>query len=139
MVWNNVAYSLADHNLQLDKAQQYAESAVSAVAANLRNIDLSRVSLDELNQVASIGTFWDTLGGVYFQKGDLASAERYIRASWTLNQHGEVGDHLAQILEKRGQKDNAIQMYALALAATRPIPETRGRMSSLSGNDAKIN
>jgi Flp pilus assembly protein TadD len=138
MVWNNVAYSLADHNLQLDKAQQYAESAVSAVAANLRNIDLSHISLDELNQVTSIGTFWDTLGWVYFQKGDLASAERYVRASWILNQHGEVGDHLAQILEKRGQKDDAVHMFALALAATRPIPETRGRMTSLAGNDVKI-
>jgi hypothetical protein len=108
------------------------------VAATLRNIDLSHVSLDELNQVTSIGTFWDTLGWVYFQKGDLESAARYIRASWMLNQHGEVGDHLAQIFEKRGQKDDAIHMYALALAATRPIPETRGRMTSLAGNDAKI-
>ena len=138
LVWNNVAYSLADHNLQLDKAQQYAESAVAAVAANLRNIDLSHVSLDELNQVASIGTFWDTLGWVYFQKGDLAAAERYIRASWMLNQHGEVGDHLAQIFERRGQKDEAIRAYALALAAKRPIPETRGRLSTLSGTDANI-
>jgi Flp pilus assembly protein TadD/transglutaminase-like putative cysteine protease len=138
MVWNNVAYALADHNLQLDRAQRYAESAIAAVDASLRNIDLSHVSLDELNQVGSIGTFWDTLGWVYFQKGDLATAERYIYASWALNQHGEVGDHLAQIYEKHGQKDDAIQMYALALAATRPIPETRGRMSVLAGSDSKI-
>ena len=40
LVWNNVAYNLADNPLELDKAQQYAESAVSATAANLRNVDL---------------------------------------------------------------------------------------------------
>ncbi len=47
-VWNNVAYNLAEHQIELDKAQQYAESAVSATTANLRNIDLSHLSLGDL-------------------------------------------------------------------------------------------
>ena len=62
-----MAYDLAEHNIELDKAAQYAESAISATAANLRNIDLS-ISLDHLNEVASIGAYWDTLGWVYFAK-----------------------------------------------------------------------
>jgi tetratricopeptide (TPR) repeat protein/transglutaminase-like putative cysteine protease len=138
VVWNNVAYSLADHNIELDKAQQYAESAISATAANLRNTDLPRLTLDDLGRVQSIGAYWDTLGWVYFQKGDLPMAERYIRASWMLNQHGEVGDHLAQIYEKRGDKNAAIHTYVLAMATTHTIPETRGRLASLLGDDKKI-
>lgn len=137
-VWNNVAYNLADHKLDLDKAQQYAESAVSATAANLRNVELAHLTLDDLNEVQSIGAYWDTLGWVYFQKNDLDTAEKFVRASWLLNQHGEVGDHLAQIAEKRGQKDAAIMhLYALAIAAPHSVPETRARLASLLGVDIK--
>ncbi len=137
-VWNNIAYSLADHKLELDKAQQYAESAVSATAANLRTIDLAHVTLDQMGEVASIGSYWDTLGWVYFQQGDLARAERYIEAAWTVNQHGEVEDHLAQIYGKLGQKDRAIHAYALALAAPHVVPETRARLILLLGGNAQI-
>jgi Flp pilus assembly protein TadD/transglutaminase-like putative cysteine protease len=137
-VWNNVAYALAEHNLELDKAAQYAESAIAATAANLRNVELARLSLDDLNQVASIGVYWDTLGWVNFRKGDLDQAERYIRAAWLLNQHGEVGDHLAQIYEKRGDKQQAARMYAEAIAAPHAVPETRARLIVLLGGNAGI-
>ncbi|HEY4950739.1 MAG TPA: DUF3857 domain-containing protein [Candidatus Acidoferrales bacterium] len=138
VVWNNVAYALAEHNLELDKAAQYAESAIAATAANLRNIELARLSRDDLNQVSSIGVYWDTLGWVNFRKGDLDQAERYIRAAWLLNQHGEVGDHLAQIYEKRGEKDQAARMYAEAIAAPHAVPETRARLIVLLGGNSGI-
>ena len=48
-------------------------------------------------------------------------------------QHGEVGDHLAQIYEKKGEKEKAIQMYAQALAGYKPLPETRARLAALLG------
>ncbi len=137
-VWNNVAYNLADYSLELDKALQYAESAVSATAASLRNVELSNLSLDNLNAVASIGAYWDTLGWVYFQKGDDAKALDFVQASWLLNQHGEVGDHLAQIYQKRGEKDRAIHMFALALAAPHSVPETRARLVILLGGNTGI-
>jgi Flp pilus assembly protein TadD len=137
-VWNNVAYNLADHSLELDKALQYAESAVSTSAASLRNVELSNLSLDNLNAVASIGAYWDTLGWVYFQKGDYAKALDFVQASWLLNQHGEVGDHLAQIYQKRGEKDRAIHMFALAIAAPHSVPETRARLVILLGGNTGI-
>ncbi len=137
-VWNNVAFNLAEHKLDLDKAQQYAESAVSATAANLRNIELSNLTLENLNAVASIGAYWDTLGWVYFQKGDEAKALEFIQSAWLLNQHGEVGDHLAQIYERRHEKERAIQMYALAIAAPHSVPDTRARLVILLGGNAGI-
>src|ERR1700751_2912674 len=88
-VWNNVAYNLADHSFELDKALQYAESAVSTTAVSLRNIELSNLSPDNLSAVASIGAYWDTLGWVYFEKGDEANALDFIQASWLPNPHGE--------------------------------------------------
>jgi Flp pilus assembly protein TadD/transglutaminase-like putative cysteine protease len=137
LVWNNVAYNLADHQLELDKAMQYAESAISATTANLRNIELAHLTIQDLGQVASLGAYWDTLGWIYFQKGDLEKAICYVNASWLLNQHGEVADHLAQIYEKSGRANAAIHSYALAIAAEHPVPETRRRLATLLKTDTK--
>ncbi|MGA7090754.1 MAG: DUF3857 domain-containing protein [Candidatus Acidiferrales bacterium] len=139
MIWNNVAYSLADNHLQLDRALQYAQSAVATTAANLRNADLAHLTLTDLGQVQSLGAYWDTLGWVYFQKGDLANAEKFVRAAWMLDLHGEVADHLAQILAKRGQKDQAIQTFALALVAPHTVPETHARLAALLDPNLKSN
>jgi tetratricopeptide (TPR) repeat protein len=136
-VWNDVAYYLAEDKLELDRAQQYAESAVSATSAALRNADLDRLTMKEMLQVSSLAAYWDTLGWVYFQRGDLAKAEKYVRASWLLDFHGEVGDHLGQIYEKQGRKQEAIRTYAQAASATRPVPETQGHLAALVGDEKR--
>ena len=137
-VWNNVAYQLSLKKVRLDRAQQYAESAVAATAAALRNVQLDRLSMNDLRNVSGLAAYWDTLGWVHFQRGDLEKAEQYIYASWLLDQHGEVGDHLAQIYEKRGEKEKALRTYAQALAATRPVPETHARLAALVGGKEKV-
>jgi hypothetical protein len=137
-VLNNVAYNLAAERIELDEAQQYAESAVSTVEGILQSVEFSRLKDADFGTVATIGNYWDTLGWVYARKGDLDSAERFIRAAWLLDERGEVGDHLAQIYEKRGQKDLAVHMYAVAVAASHPDPETRARLTLLLGGNARI-
>jgi len=137
LVWNNIAYQLSLKGSHLDRAQQYSETAVSATAAALRNITLDGLTQQELPLVSSLIAYWDTLGWVHFAEGDLDKAEKYVGAAWSLGHHGEVGDHLAQIYEKRGEKDRALQTYALSLNGLRPIPETRTRLASLAGGDAK--
>jgi tetratricopeptide (TPR) repeat protein len=135
MTWNNVAYYLSLGNLHLDKAQQYAESAVASVATELRNAELDRLTLENLTSVNSIGSYWDTLGWVHFKKGNLDLAEKYVMASWLLGQHSEVGEHLGQISEKRGKKEEAIRWYALAAVGYRPVPEARENLTRLAGQD----
>jgi len=137
LVWNNIAYQLSLRGSHLDRAQQYAESAVSATAAALRNVSLDRLTQKDLPLVPSLIAYWDTLGWVQFGEGHLDKAEKYIAAAWELGHHGEVGDHLGQIYEKRGQKDLALRTYALSMNGLRPIPETKGRLASLAGGDAK--
>jgi tetratricopeptide (TPR) repeat protein len=137
-VWNNIAYDLADAKVELDKAQQYAESAVTSTSADLRNVALAHLTIDQLGEVASIANYWDTLGWVYFQQSDLTKAGRYIRSSWLLSQRGEVADHLAQVYEKQGNKDRAANMYAMAMAAPHSVPETRSRLMLVLGGNEKI-
>ncbi len=137
-VWNDIAYQLSLKQVHLDRAQQYAESAVTAIANALRNLTLDQLSDRDLALVSELDANWDTLGWVYFARGDLAKAEKYVNAAWLLGEHGEVGDHLAQIYEKRGRKDEAINTYAMALSGIRPTLETRGRLAALVGGEAKV-
>jgi tetratricopeptide (TPR) repeat protein/transglutaminase-like putative cysteine protease len=140
-VWNEIAHNLAENKLDLAKAQQYAQSAVSTTAASLRKLDLRHVAPDDLRDVASLGAYWDTLGWVYAQSGDpekLKTASRYINAAWLLTLDGEAGDHLARIHERLGEKEQAIRAYALALAAPHSDPDTRARLTLLLGGNAQI-
>jgi tetratricopeptide (TPR) repeat protein/transglutaminase-like putative cysteine protease len=139
--WNNIAYQLALKGVELERAQQYAESAVSTAAAVSRNLTLNQVTMRELAVVVSLSAYWDTLGWVYFAKGDLDRAETLVSASWFLDQRSEVGDHLGQIYEKQGKTEEAIHAYALAANAERATRETRRRLGALMdgvGAEAKV-
>jgi tetratricopeptide (TPR) repeat protein len=136
--WNDIAYELALRGVHLDRAQQYAESAVSSSTAASRTLDIARADNKAMAVVQSLAPYWDTLGWVYFVRGDAARAVPLVEAAWRLGQHGEVGDHLAQIYEKLGRRQDAIRTYALALAAERPPPDTRDRLARLIGDKAKI-
>jgi tetratricopeptide (TPR) repeat protein len=132
-MWNDVAYELASKRVELDRALRYAESAVAATTAASRNLSVDKITDRDLGVVRSLAAYWDTLGWVHFMSGDTDRAEPFVRASWLLAGHAEVGDHLAQISEKRGERDEAIRMYALALHAERPLPETTDRLAALVG------
>lgn len=132
-VWNNVAYELSVNRVHLERARQYAESAVAATAAELRNVELSRVTMNDMRKISALASYWDTLGWIHFQNGDLDKAEKYVRAAWLLDFHGEVGDHLGQIREKRGDKDGAIRYYVFAWRGTRPVAESLERLAALAG------
>ena len=130
-IWNNVAYELSTHRTHLDKALTYAESAISATEAGLRNVNVDHITLNDVGLVMSIGSYWDTLGWVYFQNNQLEKAKRYIEAAWLLDQHSEVGDHLGQLYEKLGRKQDAIRHYAMASSANHKVPEAEQHLKSL--------
>jgi Flp pilus assembly protein TadD len=133
-VWNNIAYQLSLKKARLELAQQYAESAVATTAAASRNLTLDHAALRDLYLTEQMANYWDTLGWVYFAKGDVEKAEKYVLAAWQLGGHGEVGQHLAEIYEKKGQKKLAIETYARSLQATRPTPESREKLAALVGD-----
>lgn len=138
-VWNGVAYEMSLKKIELDRALQYAESAVTSTAAMLRNMTLDGNEIQQQALVSSLAASWDTLGWVYFERGDTAKAEKYLAAAWQLSQSGEVGDHLGQLYQKLGQTEKAEHFYALSMASPRPYEETRPRLAALLGSDAKVN
>jgi tetratricopeptide (TPR) repeat protein len=137
-ILNEVALNLAEQKLALDKAQRYAEVAIADATGNLRSVDLAHLTDQALAQIEAIASYWDTLGWIYFQRGDPDRALRYIRAAWALSENGEVGDHLARIYEKSGDKQQAVHACALALAAPHALADTRARLTLLLGGNAQI-
>ena len=135
LVLNDIAYYLAVEGVQLDKAVQYAESAVASVANSLRNVEVGNLTIDDLHNVSSLAAYWDTLGWVYYQKGDLDAAEKYLKAAWALQQHSEVGHHVGAVAEKRGNKQEAIRLYAQGAVADRVMPEAREGLLKLTAPD----
>lgn len=133
LVANDIAYALANKKVALDRAKEYADAAVAPTEKLLSQMDLQHVTANDLVGMNALPAFWDTLGWVYFQQGKSALAEPLIEAAWRLNQTGDVGDHLAQIYEARGEKQLAIRAYEEALAAGTASTETRERLKKLLG------
>jgi len=131
---NNVAYALADANVELDLAQQYGEKALAqAEASSMKAADDS----EGLKSARQLGAVWDTVGWIYFRRGEYQEALAYVRAAWVLGQHAADGDHLGQIYEKLNMKPEAVHAYKLALAATGGnSPELRKRYEKLAGGKA---
>jgi tetratricopeptide (TPR) repeat protein len=114
---NNVAFELADTNAKLPEALGYAEKAVREQEETSQTLKLAQLTMEDLRGTQQIGSYWDTLGWAHFRLGHLDQAEKYIRASWLLSQRPDVADHLGQVYEQQHNRETAIHMYRLALAA----------------------
>ena len=108
---NNVAYSLADMNVGLDLAQECGERSLHRAEAESMLANSPESGFAATQQ---LGYIWDTVGWIYFRRGDYEKALPYVRASWLLSQDSPVGDHLGQIYAKLGKTQEAAHTYRLA-------------------------
>ena len=135
-VWNAVARDLADHKLELDKAEKYAEAAAASVAT--AQVDVAHVPPDLFIVEAKLARYWDTLGWIRFQKDNLEAAQRYFHSAWILNPDGAIAFHLARVSKSAPIETHAIRTYALALIAPNPDAEAQARLTLLLGGNSDI-
>lgn len=139
---NTVAYEMAEMNVHLDRAETLVQTAIAKVSADTNTTALGSLSATDTGRVCNLAAYWDTLGWIKFQAGDMPQAEKYIAAAWGLCEFTEIGDHLGQIYEKEGRKTDAIRQYEFTLGKLYAMPETRPRLSALlppgTDLDAKI-
>lgn len=141
VVNNDIAYTLAEHKVALDRAERYANSAVHSTEATVANVDLQHLNGNNLEAMSALPAFWDTLGWVYFRQGKITAAEQQISAAWRLNQMSDVANHLGQIYEARGKEQQAVVALAESLAAGNAPAGTREELRKLLGpaaSDAAI-
>ncbi len=71
LTWNNIAYSLAEQNVQLERADKYADAAIDAMQTQLRDVRLDSLRLQDLAAALFLYEIWDTKGWIAFKRGDL--------------------------------------------------------------------
>ncbi len=128
---NNAAYALTETDTDLALAKEYGERSVASLEDEAKKTTIPTLTDEELGHMNALCSVWDTLGWVYFHQGDLAKAERYIRAAWLLGQGATEADHLGQIYERQGKRQAAVHAYRLALARDSRQDETRARLEKL--------
>jgi tetratricopeptide (TPR) repeat protein len=113
--FNDVAYKMANADLKLPLALDYAKKAVRRVEEESQKITLPELKVAHLREIFALAAYWDTLGWVEERMSNLAPAEQYLRASWDLTQDGVVAGHLCHLYSRTHQTANAIQMCRLAV------------------------
>jgi tetratricopeptide (TPR) repeat protein len=114
---NSVAYELAEKKKSLPLALEYAEKAVRAEEEQSSKVQIAQLQPLEFTMSTRLAAYWDTLGWVHFQMGNVDAAEKYLKAAWAISQSADIGDHLGQVYEKRGSKRQAVHAYSLAFEA----------------------
>ncbi|MEP6645367.1 MAG: tetratricopeptide repeat protein, partial [Acidobacteriaceae bacterium] len=136
-IWNNLAYLLAKHDLQLDRAQRYSESAVQSVEARLRTMEVRTLTRSDVDSVDTLAADWDTLGLIHFKRSHFATAEAYISAAWTLTQSGTAAFHLGQVYEAEKRLDDAKLMYACAQNSHEIVTDLRPLLNGLVSSQSE--
>lgn len=110
LVLNNFAYSLAERNIQLDRAREMAEKAVAAKPDN--------------------SSYLDTMGWVYFRLEDYKEAAEYVKKAI---EKGEVSavvyEHLGDIYFKMNNKKEALEQWNIALHLDENNQQLRDKIS----------
>lgn len=136
--WNEVAYEMAADKLDLPQAEKYARSAIDAVALLMRDASLEHINKAYVFRTQQLAMYWDTLGWARFQNGNVQEAEKYVQSALMLGPGSIISDHLGQIYEKQGRKEDAIRMCQLALAGDAPAVATRERLAALVPPETNI-
>jgi tetratricopeptide (TPR) repeat protein len=96
LVLNNYAYSLAERDVNLERALEMSQKAVDVQPEN--------------------ASYLDTIGWIYFRLARYAEAEKYIKQAISKGEaNAVVYEHLGDIYYRMNQKDLAIEHWNMAL------------------------
>ena len=116
-VLNDAGYVLAETGLDLPYAEEVSRKSIEVLEAKTAAITPAEVNSNAFAQSRLLIAAWDTLGWVLFREGKLDQAEPLIISGWRNALVPEAGDHLGQVYEAMGKKENAISAYRLAAAS----------------------
>jgi tetratricopeptide (TPR) repeat protein len=143
--FNDAAYEMANADVQLPLALDYAKKAVRAAEDESEKITLADLKEEDLRKIEKLASYWDTLGWVNARMSNLEIAGEYLRAAWKLTQDGTVASHLCQVYEREHKIASAIDMcrravYRLPLSgglalsqAGTEMDQTKKRLDHLMG------
>jgi tetratricopeptide (TPR) repeat protein len=118
---NDSAYILADAGLELGLAESGTRIAMRKLEEESKSW-----TMDEDPQLLNkkrnlIVAVWDTMGWTLYREGKLDDAENYLKAAWLNEQSADIGEHLAEVKAAKGNKNDALMQYELAIATISPV------------------
>lgn len=142
---NTAAYLLAEHKSFLDLAESWSQRSIDVVEKELNNSTLPNVQSGTWALVARLAHYWDTMGWIKFQQGNMDAAEKYLLAAWQITDELIVGLHLGRIYEAQDRQNEAAEIYVAALSKVPPngtlsddAKETRKRVADILGGDSQV-
>ena len=116
-ILNDAGYVLAEAGLDLSYAEEVSRKSITVLEAKTAAITPAEVNSNAFAQSRLLIASWDTLGWILFREGKLEEAEPLIVAGWRNALVPESGDHLGQVYEAMGKKEQALSAYRLAAAS----------------------
>jgi Flp pilus assembly protein TadD len=117
MVLNNAAYTLSETGMDLPIAEDASRRSIAKYEEKSAAVTTETANSSAFSDAQVLVAAWDTLGWILFEEGKLDQAWPLVSATWRAGLQAESGDHLGQIDEAAGHKDEAAADYALAQAA----------------------
>jgi tetratricopeptide (TPR) repeat protein/transglutaminase-like putative cysteine protease len=95
--------------------------------------EFERLGSSAFHAMDLVALAWSRIGWAKYQQGEYLDAMQFLNCSWLLSQSGTVGNRLASVLEKEGQRQQARHVLALAIAAGGgEVAASRERLLKLS-------
>jgi transglutaminase-like putative cysteine protease/tetratricopeptide (TPR) repeat protein len=116
-ILNDAGYVLAEAGLDLPYAEEVSRKSIAVLEAKTAAITPAEVNSNAFAQSRLLIASWDTLGWILFREGKVEEAEPLIVAGWRNALVPESGDHLGQVYEAMGKKEEALSAYRLAAAS----------------------
>jgi tetratricopeptide (TPR) repeat protein len=138
-IMNDAAYELADAGLELPLAETMTQTALGRMEDESRNWTLDENLQTLRNKSSLIAATWDTRGWILFRDGKVDEAEKYVKAAWLNRQSSDIGEHVAAIALKKGDRDAALTALTLAIvsAPASDAPRLTAQAADLRKGGAK--
>jgi tetratricopeptide (TPR) repeat protein len=140
MMMNDGSYELADVGEALSEDEAASRKAVEMLTEKSKTWTLDENQQTLLAQTHQLMAAWDTLGWILYREGKLDEAENYLNAAWANSQTITYAEHLGEVKEARGLKNDALITYEMGLADSHPGDEQKklqARIDELSKQGAK--
>lgn len=116
---NFIAYSLAERGRDLDEAERLVKRAI------------------ELQPES--GAFYDSLGWVYFRRGDYPRAVESLERAAALDPDEPlISEHLGDAYRRTGKRAQAVEAYRRALQTLIAVPELQEQKGQRQGLERKL-
>jgi tetratricopeptide (TPR) repeat protein len=116
-VLNDAAYMLSEAGADLALAEDASRKSIAKLEEASATITTDQVNSSAFARANLLIASWDTLGWILFKEGKLDQAKPLLDAAWRASLRAEIGDHLGQVYEAMGQKDEALTTYEFARTA----------------------